>query len=358
MRIVFSADLHLTDKKDSRYDNLLSILKLLILNKLTDLVIAGDLFDDGVVGYKLFDALALEFSEINFYIIPGNHDSTVSQNLFSAKNIRLFSEIEIYEFPQVKLKFLFIPFYDEKFVAQVIEESNKFKELNGSDFVLVTHGDFGKRNRSDNGEELGYFPLTSQELDRYQPKLVIMGHIHKPSIPANRVYYTGSPYPLNINETGQRRLLLLDTNQPSELKNIWLNFNPLYLQHEILLIPGENEKGYLEETVDKFLSTNETKYQGNNFYEKLTLRLKIRGYSSSRNLVVGYLLSYLKSKKVEVDSINIDDLEQADDSLLNTIAIKVTKKIRSENLYADKSDEFKNSIIVQALQSIYGVEKG
>jgi len=332
-------------------------LELLKTNKLTEFVIAGDLFDSGVMGYKLFDALALVESNIHFYIIPGNHDATISQKLFSAPNVKVFSEIEIFEFPDTNFKFLFIPFYDEKFVAQVIEESGKFEELNGNDFIMVTHGDFGKRNRNDNGDEVGYFPLTSQELDRYKPKLVVMGHIHKPSTPANRVYYTGSPYPLNINETGQRRLLLLDTNRPSELQNFWLNFNPLYLKQEILLFPSDDEQGYLQKIVDDFLEKSNKMYQGNNFREKLVLRIKVRGYSLARNLVDSYLSDYLQNKKIEVESIDLTHLEQADDPFLNEIASRVTKKIQASNLHVNESEEFRNSIIVQALQSIYNVEK-
>ena len=111
--------------------------------------------------------------------------------------------------------FGFIPFKKDKKMGETIAEIQN--EIDGKDWILISHGDFYAGSKKQNPLEPGeYMPLTRNDLSRYKPKLTFLGHIHKPQLLENSIYYLGSPCGLDITETGKRRFLILDTNNFSK----------------------------------------------------------------------------------------------------------------------------------------------
>src|SRR5690606_21351469 len=110
MKIGITADLHLKNANETkeRYEALNQILNILQNQDISHLVIAGDLFDKDVYNYNDFEKLCQNYSNINFHIIPGNHDAALDKRYFSLPNINVYSEITIKKFDNIS--FLFLPY--------------------------------------------------------------------------------------------------------------------------------------------------------------------------------------------------------------------------------------------------------
>ncbi len=76
MKILHTADLHLTEEASERWDALQEIVNLARQEKAAILVIAGDLFDQDVAAQTLRNKLRTMISSDQFQtiILPGNHD--------------------------------------------------------------------------------------------------------------------------------------------------------------------------------------------------------------------------------------------------------------------------------------------
>ncbi|MGB3901893.1 MAG: metallophosphoesterase, partial [Bacteroidales bacterium] len=95
MKIGITADLHLKSKNETpeRYNALEKIIHHLKNENIRDLIIAGDLFDKEFNNYSDFENICRNNSNINFYIIRGNHDIDLKSSSFSSPNIKVFDEI-------------------------------------------------------------------------------------------------------------------------------------------------------------------------------------------------------------------------------------------------------------------------
>jgi len=78
MKIAVTADTHLTDKNEypERYNSLNNILDKLSSEGINTLIIAGDLFDESYQNYSEFDEITATYDNIDFHIVPSNHDLT------------------------------------------------------------------------------------------------------------------------------------------------------------------------------------------------------------------------------------------------------------------------------------------
>ena len=92
MKIGIIADLHLKGKETTpeRYEALEYVLQELKNRNVKTLIISGDLFDKNYNNYSDFEEIAERFHDIDFYIIPGNHDAGLKNRYFSSKNIHIF----------------------------------------------------------------------------------------------------------------------------------------------------------------------------------------------------------------------------------------------------------------------------
>jgi len=124
MKIAITADIHLKTNKEypERYNVLKNILDRLLEEDIASLIIAGDLFDIKSQNYSLFDELCKQdkYSQIQFYVICGNHDLAISPKYFTAGNIKIFNEPEIITFEDTGANFFFIPYLLGKSMGEVM----------------------------------------------------------------------------------------------------------------------------------------------------------------------------------------------------------------------------------------------
>lgn len=300
MKVAITADVHLNSQKKEPLDNFKVIVQELLSKGISHLVVAGDLFDLGYDGHIEVDNLAKQFPELSLIAVPGNHDPNLDRSQFNARNVEILTQ------PTIKKlgsrRFLFLPYREGKTMGGTIEESGCAKELEANHWILISHGDFGSPRPDENGDETGYFPLTRQDIARYRPARVVLGHIHAPSSLEAEVVFPGSPYPRTANEWGQRRVLVLDTESGLP-ENMPLENPPVYLQAELFIVPDAREKDQIRRQLASFLQEAEKEYRGAGFSSHLVLSLVLRGYTTSREGIEQLIQALLAEKGVRINRI-------------------------------------------------------
>ncbi len=353
MKIGITADLHLKSQNETpeRYTALNKIIDYLKSQDINDLIIAGDLFDKERYNYNDFDTFCIQHQVINFYIIPGNHDVGIEQRYFSADNIKIITKPEILNFNS--LNFLFVPYDFKKSMDEAIDgfisNRDNFNDLDG--FVIVGHGDYISNVKIENIYETGvYMPLSSNIINKYNPLQVFLGHIHKPS-QLGKVWYAGSPYPLDINETGKKRFLTYDTLN-NTVESINIDNEIIYFIEKILILPTDDELAYIDKKLEQMINNWQLSDVDIN---KVTLRLSLFGYTKDINLLVSHIKNFIENKKIkfyDANEVNISNLKviKNEDNERNEIFKEVKKKIDSlpYPAYADKDD-----ILEKAMELIF-----
>lgn len=219
--------------------------------------ILGDVNDTkqfaSVDAFSAFKKVLEEFPDIDFYIIPGNHDMTIANSssktesdpddwcgdirtaidlLKGPKNVITIDE------PKVVGNITFVPY----------SYIDKINELEPTD-ILMSHLGLSDAILS-NGKSIRN-NFKSQDLKRW--KLVFLGHYHKPQKIGN-VYYVGNLIPLTRSEFDEnKRYLCLDTDS-LEIDSVYTSG---YRKYYEFVINDENEKE------EKLMEANKLKAAGN-----------------------------------------------------------------------------------------------
>lgn len=251
MKIALTADAHLTtlEKNPERFQALGNIFKECGQQGIQLLIIAGDLFDQSQTNYAEFEALYREARPENLstIIIPGNHDPDLTKAALAGDGLQVYAE------PQLKplndsRQILFLPYQERQSMGEAIAPFAD--SLQDTRWILIGHGDWTGGNKTPDPYEAGvYMPLTRPDLKRYQPELAFLGHIHLPQ-DDGKVFYPGSPCPLNITETGTRRFLILDTST-GKVTSQQVDTPLLYYQESFLIMPGSDQLAQLEKDIQE-----------------------------------------------------------------------------------------------------------
>jgi len=309
MKIAITADVHLRTKADTpeRYRALDTLVSSMYDADSSNLVIAGDLFDKDFHNYNDFDAFCKLHPSIRFFVIPGNHDLLLEQKYFTASNVEIISSPEIKIFDS--LPFVFMP-YDAKLtmdeaLSNFFIQQNKGKETL-ENFLLIGHGDYVSRSREINPYEKGiYMPLSSGCVSAYRPLKVVLGHIHKP-YESGSVCYAGSPFPLDVNETGKRRWLLYNTADNS-LTSVILPASVIYFVENIFMLPSDNEISYITNQLEKMINKWQLSPED---FSKVKLRLSLKGFTTDKAKVSGFVNDFLNRRGIGIyDAAGIDTAE-------------------------------------------------
>ena len=354
MKVGITSDVHLKGRPETpeRYNALEYIFQDLVKNNVNNLIIAGDLFDRDFDNYLDFDKLCNRFPDIKVTIIPGNHDQQIDRRFFTSQNITIFTEPSIKTFGD--LSFLFIPYDPTKSMDEVLAEFFHGNRLPAR-WVLVGHGDYMLTNRTLNPYEPGfYMPISANVINRYNPSKVILGHIHKPT-ESGRVIYPGSPCGLDINETGKRRYLILDTDTlVIDYRSI--ETDVIYQVETLQVFPFENELDFVQDKIEEIigqwgLTDDELK--------KVKLRLHVKGYTHDLNSVVGRIKEIVTRRGIkfydgEPNLSELRTLKEVDDERL-TVLEKLEEKIGSLNDGDIISS--KDEVLYEAMKIVFGSEK-
>jgi exonuclease SbcD len=350
MKIAVTADVHLKTKEKSpeRWNALSDILDKMISEDITNLIIAGDLFNQESRNYSEFDQFCKSEKytrhRIKFFVIPGNHDPSINQKDFTSENIKVFDKTEIAGFGNPPVFFLFIPYQPTKSMG---EEAAEYKKDLTGPWILIGHGDYTAGLRDPNPYEPGiYMPLTRNDIQYYNPAKVILGHIHK-KMNLGKVYYPGSPCGLDINETGRRSFLIIDTNNFDITEKV-IDTDIIFFNENLISLPVKNEFEYIKRKTDEMVKVWDV---GKNDISKIRMRLKVKGYTSDKNKL-------LEAIKKALKDFTFNDNEEPD---LTEVSVfddpertAVVEKIRDEIEKLDWDDRItsKEDIMEKALHIV------
>jgi len=353
MKIAITADCHLTSKADhpERIHALEDILQQVVQQDIQHLIIAGDLFESEQATYAEVDELLskAEFRPIQCYVIPGNHDANIQGRHFGAENLHIVHEPASHKLDPEGPEFLFIPYQSMMSMGEAIE---LFREsLNPNQWILIGHGDYMEGLRVPNPYEDGtYMPLTSQDLQRYQPRRAFLGHIHVPH-ERGLVHYPGSPCGMDINETGRRQFTVFDTNQTS-IERRFVNSDFIYFNESFLMLPLDDETAYIQELASSRINSWSLPEE---LRKKVRLRLKVSGYTRDKKKALKEFKRAFAGYRF-LDDAEPDgaDLNLADDPDRESISASVRKVIEESDYQSGNDDPSQDEILLASLKIIYG----
>lgn len=351
MKVAVTADIHLKTQAETpeRFNALENIFQQTKQRGISNLFIAGDLFDKDFFNYNDFESLCKKYPDIYVTIIPGNHDHQIEKKFFRETN-----NIEIVREPFIKkiegLSFLFIPYDSEKTIDEILTELNHDKKL-PKKWVLISHGDYITTNKEVNLYEPGvYMPISSKTINKYNPLKVILGHIHKPS-EFGKVIYPGSPCGLDITETGKRSFIIYDT-KTNEIERPFVETGKIYFIESILIYPVEDEKELLRKKIDQLIKNWEL---SNEELQKVKLRLIIKGWTKDKNRLNNLIVDLLKEKNISLydpDGPDFSEVKVVKDIEEERIFIFEKVKQKIENLQSQNFRTSKDKILEEALELI------
>ncbi|MDP3260637.1 MAG: metallophosphoesterase [Thermodesulfovibrionales bacterium] len=348
MKIAVTADLHLKSRNEcpERWNALENIINQMLAEGIKIMIIAGDLFNIENQNYSEFDELCKQNNQIEFYIVPGNHDVSISSKYFTADNIKIFNEPKILPLGEPPLSFFFLPYIPDKSMGEIIAQ---YKDTLSQRWVLIGHGDYLGGSRRPNSYESGtYMPLCSIDIDYYKPAKVILGHIHQKT-ELGKVFYAGSPCGMNINETGKRSFLIVDTNNINIISKT-VDTDYIFFNETLVASPTENEFDFIRNKIVDIAS-------GWNLSEselsKAKIRLKIKGYTSDK----GQLETVIKDSLGIIAFYNnegpdLTEIAVFDDPERISIVEKVKEEIEKLEWNSGDDRTKKDDILEQALKIV------
>lgn len=349
MKIAVTADVHLSDRASfpERYNALEGIFKTLQAQNTGVLIIAGDLFHKNFVNYSEFENLCRAYPGIDIHIIPGNHDARISSKSITSGNVTIYTEPEIVLFGS--LSCLFVPYKEKTTMYQ--QASGWLEQLYGKEWVLVGHGDYYDGLKEINPMEPGtYMPLSRENVTAMAPLRVLLGHIHKPT-ELNRAYYCGSPCGLDINETGRRRFLMLDTADAG-VSSVDVAADVYYFTETFVVVPSEKELEYLgSEIENRILGWGLAPEEK----PKVKVRVQVRGYAMDRSGVLKTVeAGFAGFTFYDAEGPLIGELNVSADAQLAEIARRTMQLIDEENWNLTDGEPDKELVKLAALRTIYG----
>jgi len=325
------------------------MLKQIAGEKIGTVIIAGDLFDAENRNYSEFDDVCRRHRTVHFHLLPGNHDPGLTQRSFTAENIAVYSEPELKQFDLMSLPVLFVPYAAGQTMGETVLPFAG--ELEAGRWMLVGHGDRVEGTREPNPGEPGvYMPLGRGDLERFRPARVLLGHIHKPA-DTDPVHYCGSPFPLDINETGRRRFLVLDT-ETGAVETRPIHSGPIYFQETFVVLPVADEVRLIQAEIEKRIAS-----RGLSDEEKprVRLRVTVKGYSTDKRRLFETVRSAFDGFSFYRDEgPDLSAVFDADDTDRAEIARQLEAAVDALGFRPGPDDPDRETILLQALHTIYG----
>ncbi len=352
MRIAITADLHLTTVKDhpERFEVLKNVLQQCGELELDWLIIAGDLFDRSQTRFADFERAyaSAHTAGLSVTVIPGNHDSDLVPGALAAKQLEVLTEPTLRAVGD-EFGLLLIPYAAGSTMGEHLPPFRNL--LTPGQWALVGHGDWTAGRRAPNPYEPGtYMPLTRSDLDAYEPAVAFLGHIHAPTDDPP-VHYPGSPYPLDINETGLRRFLVFDS-ESREVSEQWVDSPRLYFNETLVMLPLENEQEFVQAELDQRIASWELP---EDWRDRVQLRLRIVGYARDRGAVENAARETMREFAFYDDGPDLSDLHHAADVDRIHVARQVRQWIDELDWSASgPAEPDAEAITLEAMRVIWG----
>lgn len=226
MRILHTADFHLREYGDERWQVLQKLIEIGKREKVEIFVISGDLFDEGINAESLRPKIREVFSNNGFKIvlIPGNHDrDSYGRGMYFGEDAVILTDLSSpFEYQQVMIWGMpFEPIDGEKILNKLHLLANNLNPKKKN--ILLYHGElldafFSRKDFGNEGEER-YMPVKLSYFKNLKIDYVLAGHFHSQFDIRNLenggyFVYPGSPISITKRETGQRKLNILEVGMP------------------------------------------------------------------------------------------------------------------------------------------------
>lgn len=332
MKIIHTADVHLSKDRPERMEALEEIVKKCEDEETDLLLIAGDLFDSNADVEDLKTELRPLFSGNDFetLVIPGNHDnSAFRKEDYFGEDIEILTGKPVESREYEDLNVVGLP-YTEKDFSEVLDAVAEAKVEDKTNILMIhctlqgSSGGFG--------EETEYLPVEPGQLIQTGFDYVMSGHIHSSAtrreLGETVFTYPGSPASVSESETGKREAWLLDTEEG--LKTLGLDTHH-FLTESLEVLPGE-EKEKIKETVNSFRERD---------LDKASIIIEVRGFSEK---TVEDIKSELEEK--------ISSLEPSE-ILVQTQGLESASSLTESDIYR----EFKTRLEEKDVEKPEEVEK-
>lgn len=248
VRVLHTADIHLTPDADERRTALETVLSRADSDNVDLVTIGGDLFDSEVAAEQSRDTLRELFSDRSYPIltIPGNHDAEAFRsNLFFGEAFIPATETPFDHFVIDDTRITSLPYTpqasDDLLVA--LRDRGSF---DGPECLLL-HCSLEapvQGNVGDEGE-VRYFPITKEKLAELDFDYYLAGHYHSQHRTelsnGGTFVYPGTPASVTRKETGRRTIVRIDTDAAQDVQLQSLeSFH--YDSLDLRVTPGREER--------------------------------------------------------------------------------------------------------------------
>jgi len=226
VKILHTADIHLREYKDERWEALEQIAEVGKRNQVDILTICGDLFDKDVDAENLRPKIREIFSNIPFkvLIIPGNHDAdSYKGGMYFGEDVFILTGSP-FEYGDVRIIGMpFEPIQGQNLLGKIraLKEALTPDKKN----VLLCHGElldvfFSGADFGAEGEER-YMPFKLSYFEGLNIDYVLAGHFHSrfdvwQLKDGGYFAYSGSPVSITKREMGQRKVNLFEVGNPPQ----------------------------------------------------------------------------------------------------------------------------------------------
>jgi exonuclease SbcD len=228
MKILHTADIHLKDYGDERWQALQKLIAIGKQEGIELFLISGDLFDRGIDAEELRPHIRELFSNTGFRIclIPGNHDrDSYAGGMYFGEDTVILADLNMpCEYKDATIwGFPFEPIGRTKILHQLHSIAPHMSPA--KKHIVLYHGElldafFSRSDFGDEGDEQ-YMPVRLSYFNDLEIDYVLAGHFHK-YFDVRRLkkggyfVYPGSPVSITKKETGQRRINLFELGKPPQ----------------------------------------------------------------------------------------------------------------------------------------------
>jgi DNA repair protein SbcD/Mre11 len=352
MKIVHTADLHLSEKAEERWEALKEIVSVVVRENAELLVIAGDLFDRHVEAEKMrpYFRDILGGGGFQTIILPGNHDYRAYRDgLYFGDNVIVISDknqplrigtVTIWGLPYEKLA-------GEHLIARLGEISAMMNPDEQN--ILLYHGElldafFPRHELGDEGDQR-YMPVRLSYFDSMPVKYILAGHFHARyavwPLTGGKFIYSGSPVAVTRREVGRRAVNLLDLEGgPAEVLLDSFHYEELIIN----LDPGktENPLNYIEDSLSQT-------------HEAAKVILTVRGFFNGARLGIDESDLARGIRNLAADRLACDPCEEYADVRL-VLEDDLYKKFKTKLGLTMVSEEDKEKALEIALEAFRWVK--
>ncbi len=251
MKILHTADIHLKEYNDERWQTLQQLIEIGRKEKIDIFAISGDLFDKDIQAENLRPKIREIFTNTGFkiVIIPGNHDAdSYKRGMYFGEDITIITDLAS-PFEYKNIRIWGIPF-ERMDTERILIKLHLLKDSLTPDKenILLYHGElldafFSRTDFGDEGEDR-YMPVKLSYFKDLNISYVLSGHFHSRfdvwEIGSGKYFiYPGSPISITKRETGQRKVNIFEAGKPPKEYPV---SSPYFENVDILFDPFKDEK--------------------------------------------------------------------------------------------------------------------